>query len=118
MKDKYRPKTVDQKLGYLVEECGEVLAAVGKTLRWGLDSYNPELPKKKRETNRDWILRELQDLKLAIELVEKEIGHHRWCKACHAITIFPTADAAAAEKACPACKVNYLSPKAQHSAKK
>ena len=42
MKPQYRPITLGQKLGYLVEECGEVLAAVGKTQRWGLESFNPE----------------------------------------------------------------------------
>lgn len=74
MKKKYAPKTTGQKLGYLVEECGEVLAAVGKTQRWGLYSYNPELSKNKRETNRDWILRELKDLERAIKLVRSDIS--------------------------------------------
>ena len=36
MKPEYMPITIDEKLGYLVEECGEVLHAVGKTQRWGL----------------------------------------------------------------------------------
>jgi NTP pyrophosphatase (non-canonical NTP hydrolase) len=67
MKPQYEPKTVDQALGYLVEECGEVLAAVGKTQRWGLASVNPDLPVEKQETNRDWILRELEDLSGAID---------------------------------------------------
>ena len=35
MDEKYLPTTIDGKLGRLVEECGEVLAAAGKTLRWG-----------------------------------------------------------------------------------
>lgn len=73
MKDIYRPRTQEQKLGYLVEECGEVMAAVGKTIRWGLSSYNPEIPVKERETNRQWILRELQDLKQAIKMAENAI---------------------------------------------
>lgn len=72
MKPEYRPKTIDQKLGYLVEECGEVLAAVGKTQRWGLDSFNPE-PGASRETNREWILRELPDLERAIKYVREAI---------------------------------------------
>lgn len=66
MKSEYEPKTVEQALGYLVEECGEVLAAVGKTQRWGLDSVNPDLPRTEQETNREWILRELTDLNGAI----------------------------------------------------
>jgi hypothetical protein len=57
-------------MGYLVEECGEVLAATGKSLRWGLDSFNPELPSQERESNRLWLKRELADLNLAISLVE------------------------------------------------
>jgi len=68
--DRYYPKTTEQKLGYLVEECGEVLAAAGKTQRWGFSSVNPELPPEQQETNRDWLLRELQDLKGAIALIE------------------------------------------------
>ena len=73
MKKQYMPITELQKLGYLVEECGEVMAAVGKTIRWGLDSSNPELPEQERETNRDWILRELKDLKDAIKITEEEL---------------------------------------------
>lgn len=59
----YRPG-IDHALGKLVEECGEVLAAVGKTYRWGLDSYDPTLdtPVEERETNGEWIGRELADL--------------------------------------------------------
>ena len=61
MKPQYEPKTTEQRFGYLVEECGEVLAAVGKTLRWGLESTNQELAQ--GETNAAWVLREIQDLK-------------------------------------------------------
>ena len=74
MKPQYEPKTVAQTLGYLVEECGEVLAAVGKTQRWGLLSANPELPPEKQETNRDWILRELDDLEEACFRARQAIG--------------------------------------------
>ena len=73
MKPEYTPITAAQKIGYLIEECGEVLAACGKTVRWGTESFNPELPVEKREINSDWILRELVDLKRAIELVEEEL---------------------------------------------
>lgn len=73
MKPQYMPKTREQKLGYLVEECGEVLGAVGKTQRWGLESYNPELPPEDRETNRQWILREIVDLKRAVDFVENDL---------------------------------------------
>lgn len=74
MKPEYEPKTQLQILGYLVEECGETMAAVGKSLRWGLESTNPELPESERETNRDWILRELADLKRAVGLAERMLA--------------------------------------------
>jgi len=70
MNKKYIRNTQKAKIGHFVEECGEVLAAVGKTMRWSLDSYNPDAPIEKRETNRQWIKRELKDLKFAIERLE------------------------------------------------
>jgi NTP pyrophosphatase (non-canonical NTP hydrolase) len=69
--DRYRPRNIDQALGYLVEECGEVMAAVGKTQRWGLDSVNPELPPKEQEDNGDWVIRELDDLEAAISIARE-----------------------------------------------
>lgn len=74
MKPEYEPKTFPQALGYLVEECGEVLAAAGKTFRWGLESVNPELPPEKQEKNRDWLKREMYDLEEAISRVREWIG--------------------------------------------
>ncbi len=73
MNPRYEPKTDEQRLAYLVEECGEVLAAVGKAQRWGLDSTNPELPLPERETNRNWILRELTDLERACAIVRNAL---------------------------------------------
>lgn len=73
MKPEYEPKTLPQKLGYLVEECGEVLAAAGKTIRWGLSSVNPELPPEQQETNVDWLLREMDDLGLALDLAREHL---------------------------------------------
>jgi len=66
----YEPTSDEARLSYLVEEAGEMLAAAGKTLRYGLASYNPE-PGSSGETNAAWLTRELADLKLAIELVER-----------------------------------------------
>jgi NTP pyrophosphatase (non-canonical NTP hydrolase) len=71
---KYIPNSnssLDKKLGYLIEECGEVLHATGKSIRWGLGSFNPELPLSERVYNSDWLKAELQDLKLAIALIEE-----------------------------------------------
>ena len=70
---KYYPRSIEQKLGYLVEECGEVLAAVGKTQRWGLDSYNPDKGPDS-ETNQGWILRELADLEAACAMVREALS--------------------------------------------
>jgi len=69
MKAKYMPKTLRGKLAHLVEECGEVLAAVGKSMRWGLHSVNPELPPSKQESNATWLLREMDDVEKAIRIV-------------------------------------------------
>lgn len=73
IKDEYKPRDTDSKIGYLIEECGEVLSACGKSVRWGLDSFNPELPPEKQEQNGEWILRELKDLKRAIRYVSKAL---------------------------------------------
>ena len=75
---KYYPKTLEQKLGYVTEECGEVLSAIGKSRRWGLfsvDHTDKAIIKSngEKETNREWILRELQDLKVAISILEEDL---------------------------------------------
>lgn len=70
---KYRPTTTFARLGYLVEECGEVLAAIGKSQRWGLESVNPELPSEEQEKNGDWLLRELDDLDRASRLLRRDL---------------------------------------------
>lgn len=70
---RYEPADEKQRLGYLIEECGEVLAAAGKSLRWGYESSNPELLPEDRETNRAWLRRELGNLKAAIERIEPDL---------------------------------------------
>jgi NTP pyrophosphatase (non-canonical NTP hydrolase) len=66
----------DKQLSHVIEECGEVLAAAGKTQRWGADSTNPLLPPEQQETNIEWLKRELADFSEAIErlsaTIEKE----------------------------------------------
>ena len=74
MKGEYEPASAEQAIAYLCEECGEVLAAAGKSLRWGLDSSNPELPLDERELNRDWLLREMKDLAGAVKRVRAFLG--------------------------------------------
>lgn len=70
---RFLPEGFDKKLSHLIEECGEVLAASGKVQRWGLQSVNPLLPPEQQETNRDWLRRELTDLKQAIHRLEEEL---------------------------------------------
>ncbi len=104
MKPEYEPHDTASRLGYLVEECGEVLSGVGKSIRWGLDSVNPEIPISEQETNRDWILRELEDLELAI-------AHARiaCCETCNGGQRVQTINRATMEKPiygtadCPDC---------------
>lgn len=61
----------DKQLAHLVEECGEVLAAAGKTQRWGRDSVNPLIPANQQETNEAWLRREIADLRQAIDRLDK-----------------------------------------------
>lgn len=62
-------------MGKAVEEAGEFLAAMGKTMRWGWWSYNPELPASKRESNADWVRREIADLRGALNNLEREMNY-------------------------------------------
>lgn len=61
------------RLGRFIEECGEALAAAGKSVRFGYHCYNPLLPEDQRETNKEWLKRELQDLKEAIRVLEESL---------------------------------------------
>jgi hypothetical protein len=61
-------------MAHAAEECGEVIAALGKSLRWGLDSVNPLLPIEQQETNRDWLKREIADLRGALDRLDKEMS--------------------------------------------
>jgi NTP pyrophosphatase (non-canonical NTP hydrolase) len=67
----------EKQLAHLVEECGEVLAAAGKTQRWGVNSVNPLLPPEQQETNGDWLFREIVDLDEAIGRLLKTMGRAR-----------------------------------------
>lgn len=63
----------DNRLAHFIEECGEALAAAGKTQRWGAESVNPLLPENKQETNLLWLRREIADVKQAIARLEEAI---------------------------------------------
>lgn len=73
IKEQYIPHSLEQKLGYLMEECGEVMHATGKSIRWGFQGANPEIPEEERITNAQWLLDELNDLKRAISWVENHL---------------------------------------------
>lgn len=56
-----------EEAGELSVELGDFVAAAMKTMRWGLNSVNPLLPKEEQETNVDWLRRTLPG-------VRREIG--------------------------------------------
>lgn len=58
---------------HAVEEAGELAAALGKMLRWGPLSVNPELPPEQQETNIDWVRREYADLINAMDRLEASL---------------------------------------------
>lgn len=60
-------------MAHAAEESGEFLAALGKTMRWGCDSFNPELLPVDRESNEAWLRRELADLRGALDRLENEL---------------------------------------------
>jgi hypothetical protein len=76
---RYLRPGLDFAVGRAIEECGEVCAALGKTIRWGWYSVNPELPLEKQEQNIDWVRREIDDAYEALSRLETEIrdAHHR-----------------------------------------
>jgi NTP pyrophosphatase (non-canonical NTP hydrolase) len=61
------------RLAHLVEECGELLAAAGKTQRWGPLSANPLIPESERETNLVWLIREMADVRQALDRLQQAI---------------------------------------------
>ena len=76
---KYLQDGFDKKLAHVIEECGEFLAAAGKTQRWGAFSVNPELPREMQEFNIDWLGREMMDLSETMgRLIESiQAGEHK-----------------------------------------
>lgn len=70
---KYMRPGLDFAVGKTVEELGELQAALGKTLRWGWSSVNPELPPREQEPNASWVQREIADVRAALDNLEKEM---------------------------------------------
>lgn len=69
--ERYRSKTVNQAFAHLGEELSEAATAVYKLLRWGPDSVNPELPPEQRETNFEWVRREMRDVAAAYDELDR-----------------------------------------------
>lgn len=74
MKEEYLRPGFGFCLAHAIEECGEFLAAAGKTKRWGTASVNPELPADQQETNLDWLRREMADLRGALDRLDQSIA--------------------------------------------
>lgn len=53
----------------LMEECAEISIIASKIKRFGLNSYNPHDPE--QTTNRTLLIRELNDLMAAIEIINE-----------------------------------------------
>lgn len=70
---KYMRPGLDFAVGKTVEELGELQAAIGKTLRWGWWSVNPEVPAGDQESNFLWVQREVADVRGALDNLEKEM---------------------------------------------
>lgn len=70
---KYMRPGLDFARGKAIEELGELQAALGKSLRWGWYSTNPELPPAEQETNAAWVKREMADVRHALDNLEREM---------------------------------------------
>jgi hypothetical protein len=71
MDDRYKQEELKKRFDHAVEECAEFISAYAKMSRWGAFSYNPELPKELRETNIDWVYREMQDVREAFDRMQE-----------------------------------------------
>lgn len=69
----------EKQLSHFIEECGEALAAAGKTQRWGPYSYNPTIPASERETNLIWLRTEMRDVREQIERLDKTMQTEFGC---------------------------------------
>lgn len=73
MDKRFLQQGLDKKLAHFLEECGEAISAGAKCQRWGMDAVNPLLPPEEQETNKDWLLREINDVKATAELLLVEL---------------------------------------------
>ena len=70
---RYMRPGLDFARGKMIEELGELQAALGKSLRWGWTSVNPELPRNEQETNVAWVRDEMRDVRDALDNLEREL---------------------------------------------
>lgn len=70
---RYMRPGLDFARGKAIEELGELQAALGKSLRWGWESSNPELPENERVTNVRWVRDEMRDVIDALENLAREL---------------------------------------------
>jgi hypothetical protein len=70
---KYMRPGLDFARGKAIEELGELQAALGKSIRWGWTSANPELPMAERVTNVAWVRSEMQDVRDALDNLAREL---------------------------------------------
>lgn len=70
---KYMRPGLEFAIGKAVEEMGELQQALGKTIRFGWSSTNPELPDCEQVSNHSWVQAELQDVRKAIKNLELEM---------------------------------------------
>ena len=70
---RYMRPGLDFARGKAIEELGELQAALGKSLRWGWESANPELPPEQRETNIVWVQREMKDVRDALDNLDRDL---------------------------------------------
>ena len=73
---KYMRPGLDFAVGKAVEELGELQSAIGKTMRWGWLSANPELPLDEQESNVLWVRREIADVRGALDNLERELDQN------------------------------------------
>lgn len=66
---------VGEELGELIEAAGRLVAAIGKTQRFGPASVNPGLPPEQQETNFEWVRREMADVERSIVEFRKHTAH-------------------------------------------
>jgi hypothetical protein len=67
------PRDRNSRLFKLIEEMGELNAALGKAGRHGMLSVNPDLPVEQQETNAAWILREMDDVIAAVAACRPDV---------------------------------------------